>query len=95
MPSTYSYRGGSYPTRYGGGWSGYSYYWGAPMWYYYTPFHPAFYYNAPYYDNGYMVPGGFSFFHLFLSLFIFIALFWVIVRLFSGGRRKVRYTTYN
>ena len=65
------------------------------MWYYYTPFHPAFYYNAPYYDNGYMVPGGFSFFHLFLSLFIFIALFWVIVRLFSGGRRKVRYTTYN
>ena len=64
------------------------------MWYYYTPFHPAFYYNAPYYDNGYMVPGGFSFFHAFLSLLFFAFVLWVVVKIFSG-RRGVRYTTYN
>jgi len=47
------------------------------------PFHPAFFYGAPVYVNGYYEPGGFSFFRLILAICIFMVLFWIIARIFS------------
>ena len=76
-----------------GGWGGYSYYWGSPAWYYWTPFHPAFYFNPPVYMNGYYEPGGFNFLHFLISIVFFLFIFWLIARLLFG-RRGVRYTSY-
>ena len=97
--------GSSYTRSYGGG-SGYyggrtaygygspSYYWGSPRWYYYTPFFPAFYYNAPYQGaDGMYYPGGFNFLHFLISLALFIGVIMLIGKLFFG-RKNVRYTTY-
>ena len=83
----------SAPVRGYGGFRSYSFYWGAPSWYYYTPFHPAFYFHPPIYVNGYYEPGGFNFLNMIVSLFVFVFLIWLIGRMFTGGRR-VRYTTY-
>lgn len=91
--STYGYRGSYYPTRSYGGWSDYSFYWGHPSWYYYTPFAPAFYYNPPVYVNGYMEPGGFNFLHFLLSMVFFVFLLWLVGKILFG-RKSVRYTTY-
>src|SRR5579862_9905590 len=44
---TRPYYGSRYNAYYYGGWSDYSFYWGRPSWWYYTPFHPAFYWGAP------------------------------------------------
>jgi hypothetical protein len=82
------------PVRGYRGFNSYSFYWGAPAWYYYTPFHPAFYFRPPVYVGGYYEPGGFNFLNFFLSIFIFIFLIWLVIRIFSGGRGP-RYTTYN
>jgi hypothetical protein len=81
----------------GGYWGGYSYGWHNPMWYYYTPFYPTFYFNPPYADNyGYYHPGGFSFIHALGGLcccpIIFIGIIWMFTRGFGG--KKVKYTTY-
>jgi len=72
-----------------------SYYWGAPRWYYWTPFHPAFYYSPPIYVNGYYEPGGFSLFRLLLSVALCLLCIGLMLRLFRGGRGGSRYTTYN
>lgn len=94
---TYTYQGRAVPAHYYGGWSGYSFYWGAPMWYYWTPFHPAFYFSPPVYYGGTMYPGGFNWLHLFLGVVFFILFLGFLLWLFGsmGGRRKrIRYTTY-
>ena len=88
-----SSRGVTAPVRGYGGFRSYSFYWGAPMWYYYTPFHPAFYFHAPMYSNGYYEPGGFNFLNSFISLLVFIFLIWLVIRLFSRSRGP-RYVTY-
>lgn len=92
--NTYSSPGGiSGPVRGYGGFRSYSFYWGAPAWYYYTPFHPAFYFHPPIYSGGYYESGGFNFMNLILSVLVFVFLIWLIARLFRGGR-GVRYVTY-
>ncbi len=96
---TYAYGGTSYPV-YGGGygfWGGYSLGYGYSPWHW-MPFHPAFYVSPPYYDNGVIYPGGFSFIRFFLGLFLMLFFLWMISRLFFGGfgrGKRVRYTTYN
>ena len=93
--SNYYYNGSYYPAYGYGGWgSRYSYAWGSPAWYYWTPFHPAFYYSPPVYYNGVVYPGGFSWTHLLLSLLFFAVVFWIVARLLFR-RGGVRYTTYN
>jgi hypothetical protein len=93
--SSYIYRGHVYPAHYYGGWSDYSFYWGAPHWYYYLPFHPAFYYYPPYVGpGGYYYPGGFNWFHLFISLAVFGLILWFITRLIFRGFGGTRYTSY-
>lgn len=94
---TYSYGGRSYPV-YGGGagfWTGYSLgYWSSPAWYYYTPFHPAFYVGRPYVGpDGYVYGGGFNWLNFLIGIAFFVFLIWLVVRLFGGGKR-VRYTSY-
>lgn len=70
-----------------------SYYWGSPMWYYYTPFHPAFYYNAPYIgQDGAYYGGGFNFMHFLISVMLFFGVIWLLSKLFFG-RKNVRYTS--
>lgn len=70
-----------------------SYYWGSPMWYYYTPFHPAFYYNAPYLgSDGAYYGGGFNFMHFLLSILLFFGVIALLGKLFFG-RKNVRYTS--
>ncbi len=64
----YVYRGRPSVAAYRGGWSDYSYGWGAPRWYYYTPFSPFFYFHPPLYTNGVYVSGGFHWLRLFLTL---------------------------
>jgi hypothetical protein len=97
--STYVYRGSSYPI-YGGGaglgfLAGYSLgYWSSPAWYYWTPFHPAFYVRPPYVSGGMVYPGGFNWLNFFLGLLVFGFLIWLFARIFFGGGRRVRYTTY-
>src|SRR2546425_487148 len=46
---SYYYGGAYYPGYHYGFWSGFSFGWmmASPPWYYWTPFHPAFYYNPP------------------------------------------------
>lgn len=90
---TYSYGGRSYPAY---SYGGYGDYWYRPHWYYWLPFHPAFYYGAPYLgSDGYYYPGGFSFSRLLLSLVFFVFLFWLIGKIFfGGGGRRVKYTSY-
>lgn len=96
--STYAYGGRSYPI-YGGGaglgfMAGYSLgYWSSPAWYYYTPFHPAFYVGRPYVADGMVHPGGFNWLNFFIGLAFFIFLIWLVARLFSGNRGP-RYVSY-
>ncbi len=67
----------------------------SPPWYYYTPFHPAFYFHPPVYYDGGLYPGGFNWLNFFISLVVFGFVIWLIGRIFIGGRRKgVRYTNY-
>ncbi len=66
-----------------------------PAWYYWVPFHPAFYYSPPVYYNGGYYPGDFSWFRFLLGIAIIIFIFWLIARLFRGGRgRRLKYTSY-
>jgi hypothetical protein len=66
----------SAPVRGYSGFRSYSFYWGAPAWYYHTPFHPAFYFHPPVYvgtpglGGGYYEPGGFNFMNLLLGIVI-------------------------
>ena len=81
--------GGNYQARYYGGWRDYSYY---PGYYHWMPFHPAFYWGSPYYDNGtgmYM-PGGFAWGNFFFSILLLVFIFWLIGRIFFN--KRVRYT---
>jgi hypothetical protein len=83
-----TYIGGNYYNTYHyggmfGGFYDYSYAWGSPSWYYYTPFHPAFFFSPPYYYGGNYYPGEFSFFRLILGIGIFVLLIWLIMKLFS------------
>lgn len=93
--SSYYVGGRPYHAVYVGGWGDY---WYQPRWYYWMPFHPAFYFGGPVYVNdasgGYYAPGGFSVVRLILGLLFFGFLLWIVVRLFSGGRKRVRYTNY-
>ena len=87
--------GGYYPANYYGGWGDYSYYWMRPSWYYYTPFHPAFYYGAPVMYNGMYYPGSFSWGHLLISILFFVFIIWLLAKIFGGGGgRRVKYTSY-
>jgi hypothetical protein len=65
----------------------------SPPWYYYTPFHPAFYMNPPVYYQGAYYSGGFNFGHLILGLIALVFVFWLIGR-FIIGRQTIRYTHY-
>ncbi|MCS6775586.1 MAG: hypothetical protein RMJ43_06535 [Chloroherpetonaceae bacterium] len=82
-------------------WSGFSLGWalGSPPWYFYTPFSPYFYFHRPVLYNGELYPGGFNWLNFFIGLLFFAFLIWVIWMVFrnlsGGGRRKIRYTTYN
>ena len=94
------YYGGSYvPAYHFGFWSGYSLAWASPAWYYYTPFHPAFYWAPPVYYDGGVYPGGFDWGRFFVGLILWIVAIWVMVwlfrRLFAGGGRRIRYTSYS
>lgn len=93
----YYYGGRPYHAVYVGGWGDY---WYHPVWYYWTPFHPAFYYSGPQYINdpngGYYVSGGFNFFHFLIGAAFFIFVIWLIARLFGfGGRKRLKYTNYS
>ncbi len=90
--NSYSY--GSYGygrPMYSGGFSDYSFYWSRPSWYYYTPFHPAFYYSPPIYTGGAYYGGGFSFFRFLMGLVligvVIGGVIWVF-SLFRGGRNS-------
>ena len=92
----YMNNGRSYHAIYGGGFGDY---WYRPAWYYWTPFHPAFYFGGPTYmsdggGGGYYAPGGFSFFRLIVGGLMLAFIVWLVVRMFSGGfgRRNIRYT---
>lgn len=95
--STTVYMGRTVPVYGYGGWSSYSFYWGTPAWYYWTPFHPAFYYRPPVYYDGGIYPGGFSFGRALMGMLSLVLVFAFIVWLFGriGGGGNVRYTTYN
>jgi hypothetical protein len=74
--------------------------WMAPMWYFSTPFHPAFYFHRPVYYGGAVYPGGFNWGNFFLGILVIGALIVAAVWLFrklagGGGQRKLRYTTYS
>ena len=93
--TTIMYGGMSYPAYHYGFWSGYSLGWAmSPPWYYYTPFHPAFYFSRPMYYDGGVYPGGVSFTGILMGVVFFIFFFWLLGRLF-GGSGRVRYTTYD
>lgn len=99
-PSTYSrtvvYNGMSVPAYHYGFWSGYSMGWMTPRWYYYTPFHPAFYYGRPVYYEGGIYPGEFSFGRLVIGLCALMFVIWLCTLPFRlGGGRGVRYTNYS
>jgi len=89
--------GGGYGTYQGVrayGYGGPSYYWGSPAWYYYTPFHPAFYYNPPYLgSDGIYYPGGFNIIHFLITLVLFVGVLALIGKIFFG-RKRVQYRTY-
>jgi hypothetical protein len=92
--TTVMYGGIGYPYHSFGFWSGFSLGWAmSPPWYYYTPFHPAFYFRPPVLYDGAMYPGGFSFARMFMGLVGFVFVIWLLALVFGGGRR-VRYTTY-
>ena len=96
----------SAPVRGYGGFRSYSFYWGAPAWYYHTPFHPAFYYHPPVYvgtpglGGGYYEPGGFNFMNLILGIVIIgilgLVFFFVVLRgIFRAIRgNSPRYQNY-
>ncbi len=93
----YSYGGRSYHAVYGGGFGDY---WYRPAWYYWTPFHPAFYFGGPTYVNdgmggGYYAPGGFSFFRLIIGAMLLMFVFWLVFKIFTGfgGGKSIRYTS--
>lgn len=77
-----NYNGVRTPVYSYGGSSGYSFYWNQPMWYYRTPFHPAYYFTPPVHYNGAVYPGSFSFFRFFWGLVWFVALIAVGVYLY-------------
>lgn len=78
--TTFVYGGYSAPAHYYGGFYDNSFLWARPMWYYHTPFHPAFYTHPPVYSNGVMYPGGFNWLNFFLGLLVFCALVLLIRR---------------
>lgn len=92
------------PVRGYGGFRSYSFYWGAPVWYYHTPFHPAFYFHPPVYvagpGGGYYQPGGFNFMNLILGIVLigilgilfFVVILRGIFRLFGGGGSRSQYS---
>ena len=95
------YAGGHYyPTyQHGGFWAGYSLgYWSSPSWYYYTPFHPAFYISRPYIGpDGMAYGGGLNFLNMFLGFVTLIVVMFVIfglMKMMSGRNRGVRYNSY-
>ncbi len=83
-PFAYGGRGGS--ARYYGGWSDYSYGWAHPMWYMYTPFHPAFYYGPPVFYGGSYYPGQFDFVRLLITMVLVLAVIWLIVKIYKTAR---------
>lgn len=89
--SSYSWGGTTYRSVNYGGWSDYSYYWSPwhrTPWYYYTPFHPAFFYSPPYYaSDGYYYPGGISFFRVIVGLAVFGFVIWLLFKLFAPRPR--------
>lgn len=100
------YNNGYVPAYHYGGFSGWSYAWAAPMWYFHTPFHPAYYYRPPVYYQGGMYPGGFNWGNFFAALILFAIVIAMIVWVVRRMRRKhghaahgsrgkrIRYTTY-
>ncbi len=97
--NSYSYGSYGYGRPvYGGGWSDYSFGWSRPSWYFYTPFHPAFYYGPPVYTSGAYYPGGFSFFRFLFGLILIGGVIWVIVKvvsLFRGSGNQGGYPPQN
>lgn len=68
-------------------------YWSHPSWYYWTPFHPAFYYSPGYYMGGQYYPEQFSFTRFLFGVILIFFIIWLILRIFGGGKR-IRYTQY-
>ncbi len=95
--NSYYIGGGYHPAYSYGGWGDS---WYHPAWYFWTPFHPAFYYSQPYYYNGGYYPGDFSFGRLILGVIIVLFAFWLIGKIFfrgggsGGGGRGIKYTMY-
>jgi hypothetical protein len=97
------YNGGTYNVAPGGGFfggfgggflTGLSVGWLlSPPWYYYTPFHPAFYVHRPVVTDGTVYPGGFNWLNFFIGLAVFGFLIWLAVRIFSANRGP-RYVVY-
>lgn len=83
----YRYNGRSYPANRYGGFSNYSFYHGSPMWYYRTPFHPAFYFSPPVYHGGAMYPGGVNWLSLFFGLVFWIFVIGLVVWLVRRNNR--------
>ena len=80
--------GGYYPAYgYGGFWSGYSLGVMTSPWTHWVPFYPGFYVNPPYYQDGAYYAGGFSFTRFIFGILLIIFIFWLIGRMFRGGRR--------
>lgn len=91
------YIGGSPYSYYGGGgfWSGYALGTLTNPWTHWMPFHPGFYVNPPYYENGAYYGGGFSFGRFILGIVIIGFVVWLVLRLFGGGGgKRYKYTNY-
>jgi hypothetical protein len=66
--------------RHYGGWGDYSYDWGAPRWYYYAPWHPAFYFHPPVLYGGAMYPGGVNYLNVLLGAICIAVVLALILR---------------
>ncbi len=84
----YGYGGQYGSARYYGGWSDYSYGWAHPMWYMYTPFHPAFYYGPPVYYGGSYYPGQFDWTHLLITIVLVLVIVWLVVSIYKKARAR-------
>ena len=84
---------GALTAHYYGGFSDYSYGWARPHWYYYTPFHPAFYYSRPVYVDGGLYPGSFSLGRLIFGGIVLFFIAAVVIGMLKG--RGPKYTTYD
>jgi hypothetical protein len=57
------------------------------MWYYHTPFHPAYFMNPPVVHGGQMYPGGVNWLNVFIGIVMWGLIIWFCVWMFRRAAR--------